>query len=338
MKKVFFISVLYILSIACSTHNHADKADPVKYMNTITANELKMHLTIVASDEMEGRDTGTEGQKKAGRYLISQYKKDQITFPKGASDYYQRVPAEFMNQKSGGNLNDSENIWAFIEGSEKPNEIVVISAHYDHVGIKNGQVYNGADDDGSGTVALLEIAQAFETAKKEGHGPKRSILILHMTGEEHGLFGSEYYSQHPIFPLANTITDINIDMIGRRDEKHAKSNNYIYLIGSDYLSSDLYKICEEANNKYNHLEIDYQYNDRNDPNRFYYRSDHYNFAKNGIPSVFLFNGVHADYHQASDEVEKIEFDALEKRARYAFTIAWELANRDKRPVVDKSGN
>lgn len=338
MKKVLFISVLYVLSIACSTQKQSRKADPALYMNTITANELKTHLTIVASDEMEGRDTGTEGQKKAGRYLISQYKKDQIPFPKGASDYYQRVSAEFMNQKGGGNLNDSENIWAFIEGSEKPNEIVVISAHYDHVGIKNGEVYNGADDDGSGTVALLEIAQAFETAKKEGHGPKRSILILHMTGEEHGLFGSEYYSLHPLFPLANTITDINIDMIGRRDEKHEKSNNYIYLIGSDYLSSDLYKICEDANKKYTHLDIDYQYNDRNDPNRFYYRSDHYNFAKNGIPSVFLFNGVHADYHQATDEVDKIEFDALEKRAKYAFTIAWELANRDKRPVVDKSGN
>jgi Zn-dependent M28 family amino/carboxypeptidase len=331
--------MLYVLTNACSTHNHkATNADPVKYMNTITANELKTHLTIVASDEMEGRDTGSEGQKKAGRYLISQYKKDEIPFPTGAKDYYQKVPAEFMNQRSGENLNDSENIWAFIEGSEKPNEIVAISAHYDHVGIKNGEVYNGADDDGSGTVALLEIAQAFEIAKKEGHGPKRSILILHMTGEEHGLFGSEYYSQNPLFPLANTITDVNIDMIGRRDEKHSKSNNYIYLIGSDYLSSDLYKICEDANTKYNHLNIDYQFNDRNDPNRFYYRSDHYNFAKNGIPSVFLFNGVHADYHQASDEVDKIEFDALEKRARFAFTIAWELSNRDNRPVVDKNGN
>jgi Zn-dependent M28 family amino/carboxypeptidase len=159
-----------------------------------------------------------------------------------------------------------------------------------------------------------------------------------MTGEEHGLHGSRYYSENPLFPLANTITDINIDMIGRRDEAHAKSNNYVYIIGSDYLSTDLYTICEDANKKYVHLNLDYTYNDRNDPNRFYYRSDHYNFAKNGIPSVFLFNGVHADYHKPSDKVEKIEFDALAKRAKLGFATAWELANRENRPVVDKDGN
>jgi len=336
MKKIFLLTALYILSASCSSSKSTIAENPeAKYMNTITSEELRTHLTIVASDEMEGRDTGTEGQKKAGRYLISQYQKDQIPFPTGAKEYYQHVPAEFMNAQSGEQLNDSENIWAFIEGSEKPNEIVVISAHYDHVGVKKGVIYNGADDDGSGTVALLEIAQAFKTAKKEGHGPKRSILILHMTGEEHGLYGSEWYSKHPLFPLANTITDINIDMIGRRDEKHAKSNNYIYLIGSDYLSTDLFNICETANKDYGKLEIDYQYNDKKDPNRFYYRSDHYNFAKNGIPSVFLFNGVHADYHKPTDKVEKIEFDALAKRARLAFAIAWDLANRDKRPIVDK---
>ena len=212
-----------------------------------------------------------------------------------------------------------------------------VSAHYDHVGMKNGEVYNGADDDGSGTVALLEIAQAFEKAKKEGYGPKRSILILHMTGEEHGLYGSSYYSENPLFPLKNTVADVNIDMIGRRDEAHKDSNNYIYLIGSDYLSTDLFNICEAVNTKYTHLNIDYKYNDRKDPNRFYYRSDHYNFAKHGIPVVFLFNGVHADYHKATDEVDKIEFDALEKRAQLGFSIAWEIANRDSKLVVDKDG-
>jgi Zn-dependent M28 family amino/carboxypeptidase len=205
------------------------------------------------------------------------------------------------------------------------------------VGIKDGEVYNGADDDGSGTVALLEIAQAFEIAKKEGHGPKRSILFLHMTGEEHGLLGSSYYSEHPLFPMAKTITDINIDMIGRHDEFHNESSNYVYLIGSDYLSTDLFNICEAANKNYVNLSLDYKFNDRADPNRFYYRSDHYNFAKNGIPSVFLFSGVHADYHKPTDEVDKIEFEALKKRTQLAFSIAWELANRENRPVVDKDG-
>jgi aspartate kinase len=132
--------------------------------------------------------------------------------------------------------------------------------------------------------------------------------------------------------------DINIDMIGRRDDLHKDSNNYVYVIGSDYLSSDLYTICEEANKSFVNINLDYTFNDRNDPNRFYYRSDHYNFAKKGIPSVFLFNGVHADYHKPTDTADKIEFDALAKRAQLAFAIAWELANRDNRPVVDKPGN
>ncbi len=337
MKKILILFLLATTISCTSQKSSVSDVPPTKYMNTITATDLKTHLYIVASDGMEGRETGSAGQKKAGEYLINQYKIDKVSFPKGATDYYQRIPASFLNAIRNDNLPDSENIWAFIEGSEKPNEIIVISAHYDHLGIKNGEIYNGADDNGSGTVALLEIAQAFSIAKKEGNGPKRSILFLHMTGEEHGLHGSRFYSENPLFPLANTITDINIDMIGRHDEFHTDSSNYVYLIGSDYLSTDLYNICEDANKNYVHLNIDYKFNDRTDPNRFYYRSDHYNFAKNGIPSVFLFNGVHADYHKATDEVDKIEFDALAKRSQLAFTIAWELANRENRPVVDKSG-
>lgn len=307
-------------------------------MNSITIEDLKNNLNIIASDEMEGRETGSKGQKLAGEYLINEYKKHDISYPIGADSYYQKVPAAYLNAKRNENLPDSENIWAFIKGSEKPNEIVVISAHYDHVGIQNGEIYNGADDDGSGTVALLEIAKAFKLAKKNGHGPKRSILILHVTGEEHGLHGSRYYSENPLFPFVNTVADVNIDMIGRRDEAHATSNNYIYLIGSDYLSSDLYKICESANSNYTHLDIDYKYNDKNSPERFYYRSDHYNFAKNGIPSVFLFNGTHADYHKATDEVNKIEFDAYRKRTQLAFVIAWEIANAKNKLIIDKKDN
>jgi Zn-dependent M28 family amino/carboxypeptidase len=135
--------------------------------------------------------------------------------------------------------------------------------------------------------------------------------------------------------MENTITDINIDMIGRRDEAHANTNNYVYVIGANRLSSDLDTITATANTKYVQMDLDYKYNDPADPNHFYERSDHYNFAKNGVPSVFLFNGVHADYHQKSDTPDKIEYDALTKRAQLAFTIAWELSNRENRPVVDK---
>ncbi len=347
MTKKISITLLSLAILGCSAPKKVLNSTTVastkttykqiNYINSITADDLKTYLTIIASDEMQGRDTGSEGQKKAGRYMISEYQKNDIPFPKGATDYYQHIPAKYLNAQYDEKLPDSENIWAFIEGSEKPEEIVVVSAHYDHIGVKNGDVYNGADDDGSGTVALLEIAKAFKKAKSEGHGPKRSILILHVTGEEHGLHGSRYYSENPLFPLKNTVADVNIDMIGRRDDLHKDSNNYIYLIGSDYLSTDLFKICESENKKFINLKLDYKFNDRKDPNRFYYRSDHYNFAKNGIPVVFLFNGVHADYHQKTDEVDKIEFDALAKRAQLGFVIAWELANRDEKIKVDRDG-
>jgi hypothetical protein len=336
MKKIILCGSLLALTISCTTQKTSvATAEPTAYLKTITASDLKTHLYIVAADSMEGRETGSIGQKKAGKYLISQYQKNGISFPKGASDYYQKIPAAFLNTKRNDNLPDSENIWAFIEGSEKPNEILVISAHYDHVGIENGEIYNGADDDGSGTVALLEIAQAFEKAKRQGNGPKRSILFLHVTGEEHGLHGSRFYSENPLFPLANTITNINIDMIGRRDEPHTNTNNYVYVIGANRLSTDLDNICTIANAKYIKMDLDYKFNDPKDPNHFYERSDHYNFAKNGVPAVFLFNGVHADYHKESDTPDKIEFDALTKRTQLAFVIAWELANRENRPVVDK---
>ena len=232
----------------------------------------------------------------------------------------------------------SENVVAYIEGSEKPDEIVVISAHLDHEGIKDGEVYNGADDDGSGTVAILEIAEAFKMAEKAGNGPKRSILFLHVTGEEKGLLGSRHYTDNdPIFPLENTVADLNIDMIGRTDPKRTEGDrNYVYLIGSDKLSTDLHNISEEVNTKYTKVELDYTYNDENDPNRFYYRSDHYNFAKNNIPVIFYFNGTHDDYHKASDTPDKIEYDLLENRTRLVFHTAWEVANRDKRIIVDRA--
>ena len=340
MKKNLSLLITLILLGCNSTKNvsYKNADDAKKYMNTITNQALTKHLTTIASDEMEGRETGSKGQKKAGSYLINTYKENGLAAPKAASNFMQTVPKAYLKSKYDHKYEDSENICAFIEGSEKPDEILVISAHYDHIGIENGKVFNGADDDGSGTVALLEIAKAFQTAKKDGKGPKRSILFLHVTGEEHGLHGSRYYTDNPLFPLSKTIADINIDMIGRRDEFHKDSNNYVYVIGSDFLSSDLYNITENANTIFTNLKLDYKFNSKTDRERYYYRSDHYNFAKNNIPSVFLFNGVHADYHKETDEVSKIEFDALTKRTQLAFAMAWELANRDNRPIVDKKGD
>jgi Zn-dependent M28 family amino/carboxypeptidase len=229
---------------------------------------------------------------------------------------------------------NAENVMAYIEGSDLKDEVIVLSAHYDHLGIHDGKVYNGADDDGSGTVAIMQLAKAFAEAKKQGKGPRRSMLFLNVSGEEKGLLGSEYYSEHPVFPLDKTVCDLNIDMIGRLDEDHKTNSNYIYLIGADKLSKDLHNVSEQANKTYTKIELDYRYNDENDPNRYYYRSDHYNFAKNGVPVIFYFNGVHADYHQETDEVSKIDFAKMEKITRLVFFTAWEIANRTERLKID----
>ncbi|AYN68314.1 peptidase [Euzebyella marina] len=243
-----------------------------------------------------------------------------------------------LDIQSQNNKVESENVAAILRGTEKPDEYVVISSHLDHIGVSSdGEINNGADDDGSGTVALLEIAEAFKKAADEGQGPKRSIVFLHVTGEEKGLLGSRYYTDvEPIFPLEQTVANLNIDMIGRIDPKRNGDRNYIYLIGSDKLSTDLHELSEEVNNKYTHIELDYTFNDENDPNRFYYRSDHYNFAKNNIPIIFYFNGTHDDYHRPGDTPDKINYDLLQNRTRLIFHTAWEVANRDQRVVVDKA--
>lgn len=333
IKKILFLSAL-TLAFSCKTPKKSIKeVSPEQYANTITASELKDHLFTFASDEFQGRDTGKPGQKKAANYLKDEYQEMKIASPLGGGDYFQDIPSSFFNNK----YNDSENVVAYIEGSEFPDQIVVISAHYDHVGMDaEGNIYNGADDDGSGTVSILEIAEAFKEAAKDGYRPRRSILFLHVTGEEKGLLGSDYYTKNPIFPLENTVTDLNTDMIGRIDPKHKDNPNYIYLIGSDKLSTDLHELSEEVNKKYTQFNLDYTYNDEDDPNRFYYRSDHYNFAKHNIPVIFYFNGTHEDYHQPTDTPDKIEYDLMARRAKLIFYTAWEVANRDERLVVDKA--
>jgi Zn-dependent M28 family amino/carboxypeptidase len=234
---------------------------------------------------------------------------------------------------------EAVNVMGFLEGTDKKEEVLVISSHYDHVGVNGeGDAFNGADDDGSGTVSVMEIAEAFATAAKEGNKPRRSILFLNVTGEEKGLLGSEYYAENPVFPIANTVNNINIDMVGRIDYEYQKAENkdYVYVIGSEMLSSQLKKINEYNNITYTNLILDYRYDAEDDPNRFYYRSDHYNFAKFNIPVIFFFNGVHDDYHQVTDTVDKIEFPLMTKRAQLIFHTAWDLANRDQRTPVDGS--
>ena len=356
---------LFILTLFISNVFSQDISN--KYAETITSEELKSLLYVYASDSFEGREAGTKGEILAVEFIRDFYLKNDIEPAKGTEDYFQKMEITtpqrislpdkipdsvrtFMQNgdmeklrnyamvagvRTGGEKLNSINVASIIEGSHYPNEYIVITAHLDHVGIEGEDIFNGADDDGSGSMALLEIAQAFKMASLDGHGPKRSIVILHVSAEEKGLLGSEYYTDNPLYPLEDTITNLNIDMIGRTDPTRDSDNdNYIYLIGTDRLSSMLHETSERVNKNTVNLELDYRFNAWDDPNRFYERSDHYNFAKNNIPVIFYFSGTHEDYHGPGDTPDKIRYDLLTKRTKLIFHTAWEIANMDDKIVVD----
>ena len=222
------------------------------------------------------------------------------------------------------------NVAAMIEGEEKPDEYVFVTAHYDHIGKKGRDINNGADDNASGTTSVLEIADAYAQAAEKGDRPDRSIVFMLVTGEEKGLLGSDYYVENPIVPLSHTMVDINVDMVGRIDNNYKGQPNYIYVIGSDRISPQLHEVNEDVNQTYSKLILDYKYNDEKDPNRFYYRSDHFNFAKKGIPAIFFFNGTHEDYHRPTDTADKIEYEKMSEIARHIYRLSWKLGDLEER--------
>jgi Zn-dependent M28 family amino/carboxypeptidase len=269
--------------------------------------------------ELLGNDLFADALAKARKYealnTIELHKKAKVSYT-------------FTEQKV---VTNASNVAGYIEGTDKKDEYVVLTGHYDHLGMRNGKIYYGADDDGSGTCTVLEMAAAFAKAKAEGNGPRRTIVFMTVSGEEKGLWGSEHYSEHPLFSLEKTSVDLNTDMVGRIDteRKTEDSLNYVYVIGHDKLSSELQGINEAANSKYTGLVLDYKYDDPKDPNRIYYRSDHYNFARKGVPILFFYDGMlKADYHQPGDTIDKIYWDLYEKRVRMIFHTAWVMANRD----------
>lgn len=334
------IASLLLLVGTCSNQRHSEKVKDIKasiqfqdtsivetYLNTITEEDLKKHLSEIADPKYVGRMTGEPGHNMVCDYIRRHYDSLKVKAPEIYPNYYQPVPKSYLPEKT----NASQNVIAYIEGSEFPNEYLIISGHSDHLGMEKGIVHNGADDNASGTSAILEIAEAFILAVKNGIKPKRSIIFLHVTAEEMGLYGSQYYIDNPVFPIENTIANLNTDMIGRIDKRHEGNEDYVYLIGSDRISSELDYIVRKANDEFLNLDLDYKYNDYNDSNRYYNRSDHYNFALQNIPVIFFFNGEHEDYHKASDTIDKINFSALRKRAQLIFATAWYIANANQPP-------
>ncbi len=308
MENAYFLDYIQHSTLELPTDNTEDDGANVLYISS-------------------GMAAALLGQEKMDKAIAKMTKKGKPV------NFAVNKPLSFTIQRKTQPVY-TENVLGFIPGTDLKDEVIAVTAHYDHIGKDGDEVYNGADDDGSGTVALLEIAQAMSIARMEGNGPRRSILIMGFTGEEKGLLGSEYYAENPVFPLENTVANLNIDMIGRIDKDHINDTNYVYIIGSDFLSTELHAINEYNAKTYTDLSLDYRYNSTDDPNRFYYRSDHYNFAKNNVPVIFFFNGTHEDYHQATDEVDKINYEILAKRTQLVFYDLWTLANMDKRIEVD----
>ncbi|MEP6700128.1 MAG: M28 family peptidase [Bacteroidota bacterium] len=259
-----------------------------------------------------------------GKNLLEKLKSGSIT-----SKVY---PSEIdLSYSKTTMTNSASNVLGVLEGTDLKDEYVFITGHFDHLGKRDTVIYYGADDDGSGTTAVLEIAEAFVKAKQAGKGPRRTMVFMTVSGEEKGLWGSAYYTNHPIFPLDKTTVDLNIDMIGRSDasRKQGDSANYVYVVGDDKISTDLKTISEASNKSHTKMELDYKFNDAKDPNRIYFRSDHYNFAQKGVPIIFYYDGMlGADYHRPTDTPDKINYPLMQKRAQLVFYTAWEMANRN----------
>ncbi len=243
----------------------------------------------------------------------------------------------------GERIIETNNVVAYFEGADPilKDEVVVIMGHYDHVGIgspneEGDYIYNGADDNGSGTAGLMAIANAFHQAAEEGYKPKRSILFLHVSAEESGLLGSRYYSDHPTIPIEQTVAALNTDMISRSDPEHIEAGNtdYVYLIGGDLISTQLDSLVLDANQKSVNMTLDRGYNDLNDPTQIYRRSDHWNFGRLRVPFVFFFTGIHEDYHAPGDEIHDVDFEKYPRIVRLIYNSAVNIANFEGRPQVD----
>ncbi|HYE73511.1 MAG TPA: M28 family peptidase, partial [Blastocatellia bacterium] len=286
-----------------------------------------------------------EGEKESGENILAKSK----TAP---AEPFELSPNKkvTINVIAESERSTTQNVVAILEGSDPQlkNEYVAIGAHYDHVGnsqqngcqpVNGDSICNGADDDGSGTTGVLAIAEAFAN----GPRPKRSILFVWHAGEEKGLWGSDYFTSHPTVPLKQIVTQLNIDMIGRSrkagDNSSANAGltgpEEIYVIGSKMMSTELGELSESVNNSYLKLKFNYKYDDPRDTERLFFRSDHFNYAKNGIPIIFYFDGIHEDYHKPTDEISKIDFEKMERVARTVMATAWALANRAERVKVDK---
>ncbi len=291
--------------------------------NAISKVRLERHVEVISADSMEGRATGSMGALKARKYITDFYKRIKYTDNENA-----------LLQMFKIDDYPAENIIVSFEGDSLPQEVIVVSAHYDHMGTANGRIFNGADDNASGTAALMEMIRVMTIAYRAGIKPKRTVLFIHFSAEELGLWGSKVFVNNTSIPKENFYANINLDMVGRVDFDHRKKPNYVYTIGMDYFGNDLANILLEVNKETVQLELNKRYNAQNHVEQLHRRTDSFPFAANGIPFVFFTSGSHKDYHQPTDTSKKIELDPLYKRTQLAMALTWELANQPEKLELD----
>lgn len=377
MKKYIFafllISIFLLQSAFAQTAANKVTPEEKKAAEGVTAKQLSDYLHFVASDEMEGRDTPSRGLDTTAKFIAMNLSKwgfkpagdngtyfQKIALKRNSADQPRRPFIFNAGEKydpatmSRPNYVLTQNVVAIWEGSDPvlKNEMVAIGAHYDHVGtnpnaVGPDKIWNGADDDGSGTVAVLSIAEALAKAPKR---PKRSVLFVWHCGEEKGLWGSQYFNKFPTVDITKVVAQLNIDMIGRsQDPKNIikcdapgkpcnealTKADAIYVIGSEMMSSTLGSVVKSVNSGYLNLRYDYKYDDPKDTEKFFFRSDHFHYAVNGIPIAFWFDGVHEDYHKPGDEPQKIDYNKMEKVSRTIMVTLLKLTDLRERPKVDK---
>jgi hypothetical protein len=319
-----------------------DTATIRRIAELVSERELMSHLSFLASDAVQGREAGTPFEKVAATYLIAHHQRwGNPPFLKNSYVHafpLRRIRPTTENPDNPKNSSKKKpvqtskslydtliawNVLAYRPGTVQPGQYVILSAHYDHLGVNSrGEVYNGADDNGSGTAVLLEAARLLSLLPP----PKRSIIFFHTGAEEKGLVGAFRFVRDSLIPLDSIVAVLNVDMLGRADTLHQPGENYLYAIGPAYTTPRLREIHEAVNAACCGWQFDYRYDDKSHPERLFYRSDHYAFAQKGVPAVFYFGGLHEDYHQTTDDIEKIEPARLRRSAVLLVALAWTLAN------------
>ncbi|MDR0582247.1 MAG: M28 family peptidase [Prevotellaceae bacterium] len=327
MKTSFTIAFLSFFA-----NVFAQQSELPNFAASILESDLQQHIRVLAADSMQGRQTGTDAAFMAADYIAGQFEKISLYKPYD-STYFQA----FITSTPG------VNVVGVIEGSDLKEEALVISAHYDHLGVFNGNVYNGADDNASGVAAMLEIAEAFTAMARNHYPPRRSVVFIAFDAKEQKMAGSAYYVNDPLYPLQRTIANLNIDAVGRVEGSPNGQRNYLFLVGANRVSSDLQDISDYVNQarKIN-LTLDYTfYNSPTFSEIFYLFSDQYNFGKHQLPVIYYMDGLHDDLNKPTDTEDYIDYKILRDRTQLIFYTAWELANRDgmlKKDLIKRKNN